>query len=641
MGSIRLGVCVVAVGAAAVLAAGLALVGCGGASGSAGASGGAPAAGGATPAELARIAGWKGADVNAADTFRFVVMSDRTGNHVPGVWAQAVKEVNRLRPDFVMCIGDIVEGFEKTRAGAEAEWDEMDALIRKLDAPFFYCFGNHDVPNDLYRAAVARRGRKIWYSFDYRGCHFVVFDSTAMEREIPGISEPQWRWLEKDLAAAADAKHIFIFFHHPIYGDRGDWMRFRKFLHKGKTTIFSGHTHSLNYGVEHQIPFLTLGATGGFGGAGDPKRGGSHQFAYVTVSGGRPTICVLPLGYVLPHDLRTRDLAARRRAVAWGAEFTEITRAGGRTTLTVHNASDVPADYTLTWTGPAEWFGGKVPKPVKLSLRPDASARRSWRLTGPAEATTAPPAVNLAYAFTSADTPVKGSWRVPVFARAVMDAARVGKVAIDGRLDDWSSVAPRPMGARWQVTDNPKEWTGPGDCSATVRLAYDDANLYVAMDVTDDVLMSEGRAAWQRDGVEVFIDPRPAGQRVIGFEGACRQVAVPLPEPGKPAVAEVGPAGAKPALKVRAACRRRAGGYIVEIAIPIAALPGVKAAAGAAVRMDFAVNDKDVTDAAYIRAHPPAKGKRPPTAAPVACVVQSAYGKANRRTHAYAEVRFK
>jgi len=174
-----------------------------------------------------------------------------------------------------------------------------------------------------------------------------------------------------------------------------------------------------------------------------------------------------------------------------------------------------------------------------------------------------------------------------------------------------------------------------------VRIGYDDANLYVAMDVTDDVLIAAGQAAWQRDGVEVFIDPRPAGQRVIGFEGACRQMAVPLPEVGKHAAAEVGPADAKPPLKVRAACRRRPGGYVVEIAMPIASLGGVKIAPGATVRMDFAVNDKDVTDAEYLRAHPPAKGKRPPTGAPIAYLIQSAYRKPNHRTAAYAEVRFK
>ena len=63
------------------------------------------------PAELSRIAGWGGRAVNSADAFRFVVVSDRTGGHQPGAWAQAVEQINRLKPDFVVSIGDLIEGY--------------------------------------------------------------------------------------------------------------------------------------------------------------------------------------------------------------------------------------------------------------------------------------------------------------------------------------------------------------------------------------------------------------------------------------------------------------------------------------------------------------------------------------------------
>ena len=41
-----------------------------------------------TPTDLSRIAGWRGAAPNSPDTFRFVILSDRTGGHIPGLWAQ-------------------------------------------------------------------------------------------------------------------------------------------------------------------------------------------------------------------------------------------------------------------------------------------------------------------------------------------------------------------------------------------------------------------------------------------------------------------------------------------------------------------------------------------------------------------------
>ena len=582
-----------------------------------------------TPADLSRIAGWKGAAVNDADAFRFVVMSDRTGEHVPGVWARAVAQINLLRPDFVMCIGDLVEGFEKTRAGALAEWKELDGMVRRLEAPFFYCPGNHDVPNGHYRAVYVRRPgvkARLWHSFNYRRCHFVIFDSTAMEREIPGIAEPQWEWLKKDLASAAGARHVFVFEHHPVFGDKGDWMRLRKMLHAGKTTIFCGHEHSLSFAVESGIDVLMLGPTGGFNGGGDWKRGRSHQFAHVTVSGGKPRICIVPVGNVLPHDLRSgRGAAARRRAVAWGAEFTPVTRAGGEVTFTLPNASDVKATYTLKLAGPAAWFAGRRPAPETLALGPGKSARRTYRLARPGSATAAPPAVEIAYEFAAAGQTVRGKHRADLFARAVLAAGRAGAIAVDGRLDDWAAVPPRPLGASWQVGDAREEWTGPADCSATTRIAYDDENLYVAVDVTDDTLVCEG-ARWHRDGVEFLWDPRPADNAVSMFTGPCRQVAVALPGEGEKVDLAVSPAGAKPAPRVRAACRRRKGGYAVELAIAVSSIAeGFRIAPGGRLRVEFLLNDKDA----------------PGDKAPLSCLTTTGYVKPNYRTHRYAELTFK
>ncbi len=38
-----------------------------------------------------------------------------------------------------------------------SQWDEFDALTRRLDAPFFYCTGNHDVTGDIPRAIYTKR----------------------------------------------------------------------------------------------------------------------------------------------------------------------------------------------------------------------------------------------------------------------------------------------------------------------------------------------------------------------------------------------------------------------------------------------------------------------------------------------------
>src|SRR6058998_2155311 len=47
---------------------------------------------------------------NAPGTFRFAIMSDRTGGARPGVFERAIDQINILQPEFVVTVGDLVEG---------------------------------------------------------------------------------------------------------------------------------------------------------------------------------------------------------------------------------------------------------------------------------------------------------------------------------------------------------------------------------------------------------------------------------------------------------------------------------------------------------------------------------------------------
>ena len=579
------------------------------------------------PADLSGIAGWKGADVNAPDAFRFVVMSDRTGGHEPGAWARAVEQVNRLKPDFVMCVGDLIEGYTPDADIARAQWEEFDALTARLDAPFFHTAGNHDVEHGATRQVYAARtahGGRTYYSFDFRRCHFVVLDSTAIINAVQEVADAQWAWLDRDLAAARGARHTFLFFHHPIMAGP-DWDRLRKRLDPDRATLFTGHRHKLSYDREDGIPYYILGPTGTGGGNVAREIGGFRMFAHVAVSAGTPTVALVPVGEVLPPNFISRALPKRIRAMQDTVRLSAVTRAGGTVTMDIANTTDVAGTYTLTWTAAQGWFPDGPPLAETLTVGAGGSARRSWRVSPPAAGGPAP-TLKVDYRLAYEDKTGGGSRTLSLPVATEMSATRLSKIILDGKLDDWSAVKPLAADAKWQVRDNPDAWTGPADCTLAVRAGYDNDALYLAVDVTDDLLVADDKDTWYRDGIEVFWDPRGDGDRDGAFAGTCRQLMIPVPAEGEPLRVNARPADEAMVAAIRTACHKRRDGYTFELAIPYSAIAkDFRPAAGSTLRLEIFANDRDAGE------------KKKATT----CTVLSADSDAGKNTAGYAIVTFK
>src|SRR6266436_207461 len=84
---------------------------------------------------------------NDPDTFHFAIVSDRTGGHRARIFSQAVDQLNLLQPSFVVSVGDLIEGYTKDKNVLAEQWKEMHGYVNKLQMPFFYVAGNHDVAN--------------------------------------------------------------------------------------------------------------------------------------------------------------------------------------------------------------------------------------------------------------------------------------------------------------------------------------------------------------------------------------------------------------------------------------------------------------------------------------------------------------
>src|SRR2546423_147826 len=70
---------------------------------------------------------WTGTTLNnQPDEFQFAIVSDRTGGHRARVFSQAVARLNLLQPEFVLSVGDLIEGGKKPEKQLAAEWAEFD-----------------------------------------------------------------------------------------------------------------------------------------------------------------------------------------------------------------------------------------------------------------------------------------------------------------------------------------------------------------------------------------------------------------------------------------------------------------------------------------------------------------------------------
>lgn len=209
--------------------------------------------------------------VNDPDHFTFAVLGDTQNFELPdssGGFVKAVGQIEKMNPDFVMTVGDLVDS-----CSSQADCANYKAWknIAKPILPITYeVVGNHDRVVSNNDEAEKTSADKEWqnyfnsptngptgfeeftYSFDAGNSHFVVLDSEKpREHEI---GQDQLIWLEKDLSANTK-DNTFVFYHEPAFpmsykfGQSLDyhqkerdalWSIIDKY---NVTAIFNGHEH--------------------------------------------------------------------------------------------------------------------------------------------------------------------------------------------------------------------------------------------------------------------------------------------------------------------------------------------------------------------------------------------------------------
>ena len=237
----------------------------------------------------------------SADKFTFAVFSDLTGLERSGVFEIAVAQLNLLRPELIMNVGDLIEGDSADEAGLAVEWDSFDKRARLARAPVFYAGGNHDLSSELQKRVWQQRYGRRYYHFTYRNVLFLVLDTedntpergqeivelrnqaieiyktegpeafsrteyaSLPERSAGTVGMEQSAYFQKVIADNPDVRWIFLFMHKPAWQREGErnFDAIEAALADRPYTVFNGHVQAYAYRQRHGRDYIQLATTGG------------------------------------------------------------------------------------------------------------------------------------------------------------------------------------------------------------------------------------------------------------------------------------------------------------------------------------------------------------------------------------------
>lgn len=185
---------------------------------------------------------------------------------------QAVKQINELKPDFVVICGDLVN------IPNDSSYSDFKEVMAGFTMPFYVAPGNHDVQNtpnstslSYYRETIG----KDYFEFENKGYSFIVTNTQLWKANVENESEQHDLWFKETLKNQGLKKQpVVVIGHYPLYSKTPDEEEAYFNLPLGKRqelldlfqqnnvrAYLSGHTHQLTVNQYENIQLLSAETT--------------------------------------------------------------------------------------------------------------------------------------------------------------------------------------------------------------------------------------------------------------------------------------------------------------------------------------------------------------------------------------------
>jgi 3',5'-cyclic AMP phosphodiesterase CpdA len=459
------------------------------------------------------------------DNFQFAIVTDRTGGHRPGVFMDAVNKLNLLQPEFVVSVGDLIEGYTRNEEVINREWDEFNGFIEELQMPFFYVPGNHDYINDVMARIWKERFGPSYYYFVYRDVLFLCLNTEAATRGpgLGGIDKPQYEYIKKVLDEHRDVRWTLVFMHQPLWilDNTMYWKDVVQLLKDRRHTVFAGHNHHYVKYTRNNSKYIMLATTGGTSRLRGPNFGEFDHVVWVTMTDEGPVIANLILEGIWNENVVTEELNEMIGSSRIKIEpvYEESYFQEGTFRINITNDADYPM-WTVLRFGKSKHLYPEIVEYQKLispnsvdQVEVNLSLRKSMQIR---DIQPIPLLAWFDYRYEDGRE-IKMDDR---FSLAPVKKEMFGRseeaVDLDGKLEDWTGLPFRGY-YKSVLTDDVDEYAGDYDAHYEFNVMYDDAYLYMGMSVWDDELVRKRDGSfWDQDAALVYIDARPAGLSANG-----------------------------------------------------------------------------------------------------------------------------